>query len=208
MSGWVRARSQVIFIIGLLLASGVVFWLDRQECIPVSDLEPAARMIVTPASQVRDAWSYFERNRNVATGLVHANESSGWTTLADAGFTIRATIAAHRLGLINGRELYQRLASILKTLGTVAPQSAAMRLDTRTARPSAVDPAPTIEPLETALELVAWSYPANSLAAERELARWRSAPRPAAAAVAQSTDAERNAMLLVRAAIHARGDHR
>lgn len=181
MRALVRARGQIMFLIGLILATAVVLWLDRQESVPVSDIEPASTLVYTPPSDAAAAWAWFESNTDPETGLLRSG--------ADAGLLLKATIAAHRLGMINGRELYRRLH---RTLGTL-----------QKGRP-ALDAAPT---LESALELIQWSYPANSGQAARVLQQLRAAPaRHSGAAVPPASEAGRWAEILVRAALQERGD--
>jgi Protein of unknown function (DUF3131) len=203
-----RARGQIVFLAGLIAAAGIVLWLDRRECVPVSDIEPAARFLSPPPAQAREAWAYFVRNRDPNTGLVNANERSGWTTAGDAGHLLQAAVAAHRLGLIDGRELYQRLSLPLKTLSGIATRDAGMRLETGTARTIGAAGTASVEPLVSALALIAWSYPANSRVAARELDRWRAAPQPPGGPPAPPTDAARLSMLLMKIALERGGEHR
>lgn len=181
MSALVRARGQIMFLIGLVLASAVVFWLNGLESVPASDVEPASSLVYMPPAEIRASWNWFERNKDEKTGLLLSGQ--------DTGHLLRATLAAHRLGLINGRELYHRLHRSLETLDGRAP---------------AADPV-----LVSALELIAWSYPANSGEALRLLANLRGAGTQtntiATLPAARPSAAARHADVLVGAAIQKRG---
>lgn len=209
--GLLRARGQLAFIVGLALASGFLLWLGRQESVPAADVAPAVPLFVSPPEAATELWAYVERNRDATTGLVNAREQSGWTTPADVGHAIRATLAAHQLRLISGRELWARNAALLRTLGALTPGPAGQRIDTRSGHAADdggqdADPAPLL----SALELLAWSYPANGREAAAQLERWRDvaatpcAGEPAAA----ESDLARTASALVRLALSRRGDHR
>jgi hypothetical protein len=117
-------------------------------------------------------------------------------------------LAAHRLSLIDGRELYRRVAAAIKTVDAIPDTEAGMRIDTRTGQPVGGAPGGSGAALVSALELVAWSYPANSREASVLLDRWRprlaQADTPADAGV--QTDLERASEMLVRAAIAQKGD--
>jgi hypothetical protein len=202
-SGLLRARGQIMFLIGLILATGIVMWLNRLDAVPASDVPPAPRFIYVAPADAKRAWQYVESNRNPATGLVNSNHGSGWTTIGDVGHALQATLAAHRLGLINGREMYERIDAVLRTTAALPPASA--RIDARTGRAIAAENTGDAHAMISALELIAWSYPANSPSALGQLDRWRKTPP--AVAPSQPTELERNARLLVRAALATRGDH-
>lgn len=182
MSALVRARGQIMFLLGLIAASAIVLWLNGLESVPVSDIEPASALVYTPPAQLRTSWAWFEQNTDDQSGLLKSSASPA----ADAGHLLRATIAAHRLGLINGRELYERVHRTIDAIDTGTPSG-------------------EIGPLVSALELIAWSYPANSGEALKLLDELRATPATRAA-VTRPSVAARHADVLVRAAIQRRGD--
>lgn len=198
---FLRARGQLMFLAGLVLASALIVTLDRQECVPASDVTPAAKFIHVPPAQAKSAWAFVERNRNPATGLVAACDRCTWTSGAEIGSAITATLAAHRAGLITGREMYRELDRMLKTLHGLDPRWLDSQIDIRTARPTGVAAAGGTEPLLTALQLVAWSYPANAPVAAQELDRLRAASAPAG-------ELHRASITLQRSALATAPEHR
>ncbi len=170
----VRARGQIMFSIGLVLALSGVIAVERMQFVPVSDLPPVPELVRPLAADARQEWAFIERNFNPASGLVSLHDGSGTSSAAGAGHALMAMIAAHRLSLISGRELYQRVATLLKTLKAIPPEAAGMRLDTRTGKATGEASEESPAPLISALQLVAWSYPANSVEAAALLEQWRS----------------------------------
>lgn len=202
----VRARGQIIFLVGMTIASGAVVWLNKQDCIPASEVGPVPRLIFTPSAEMKEAWAYVERNRNATTGLVNADDGSGWTTIADTGDALRATIAAQRLRLITGREGYDRTSALLRALAALPETAATQRINTGTGERSDADVRPAGSVVD-ALELIAWSYPPSREAALQQLEKWRGAARAARAAGPVEPGAlERHAAALVRAALSQRGE--
>lgn len=203
-----RARGQIAFILGLAIASGFLLWLGRQECVPVSDVAPGVNLLAAPPASADELWGYVERNRDATTGLVNAFDGSGWTTAGDIGHAIKATLAAHHLRLVSGRELYARNAALLRALGSLPTEVATRRIDTRSGQ-ALPDEGGGAGPLVSALELLAWSYPANGREAAAQLERWRTAAgSPVTPVASGESDLARTASALMTLALSVRGEER
>lgn len=145
-SPWVRARGQVMFLIGLILASAIILKIESAEFVPVAETAPLPAIMQSTPAEAEATWA-----------RIAADESST-VALADLGVRIKATLAAHKLSLINGRELHRRVSTAI-TIGSGRPVEDA-------------DAAPYL----SALELVAWSYPSLRNQATTELLRWSALP--------------------------------
>lgn len=148
-SGWVRARGQLMFLIGLVLASAVIIKVESAEFVAVSEMIPTSPMLrPAPAEQVAQAWQQVAAKDRVRAG------SPG-----ELGDDIRAALAAHRLGLIDGRELHSRVAVVIEAGGRLEP----------TLEHGAGAAARYL----SALELIAWGgYPSLRAQATAEILRW------------------------------------
>ncbi|WP_224249651.1 DUF3131 domain-containing protein [Hyalangium gracile] len=134
--GFIAARSHAAFLIGLMAALGVIFFLryrmptvrpgvvdyarlleDRPEAAP---LHPTG----VPLSEqerawARIAWTYFERNYQPKTGLVNSVDAYPSTTLWDLGSYMMALLAAEDLKLIGGPEFESRMNALLASLAAL-----------------------------------------------------------------------------------------
>lgn len=145
-SAWVRARGQLMFLLGLVAASAIILKIESAEFVPVSEVAPRPAILQPSTEEIAPAWH-----------RISADESANVTTEA-LGLRIKATLAAHRLNLIDGRELHRRVSTAI-TIGS--------------GRPPAVTEAPAYV---SALELVAWGYPSLRNLATSELIRWAALP--------------------------------
>jgi hypothetical protein len=137
-----------MFLIGLVVAAAVIIKVESAEFIPASEVVPASSLLRPPQpEQVARAW------RQVAA--MDAAPVGGPGELGDA---IRAALAAHRLNLIDGRELHRRVSGIIETGSRMDP----------TREAGSGDAARYV----AALELVAWGgYPSLRAQAAAELLR-------------------------------------
>lgn len=145
-SPWVRARGQLMFLLGLVAASVVILKIEAMEFVPVSEVAPRPAILQPSTEDIAPAWY-----------RISADESANVTTEA-LGLRIKATLAAHRLNLIDGRDLHRRVSTAL-AIGS--------------GRPPAIAEAPAYV---SALELVAWGYPSLRNLATAELIRWSALP--------------------------------
>ncbi len=145
-SPWVRARGQLMFLCGLIAASAIILTIEAAEFVPVSDVAPRPALLQPSTEGLAPVWQRLA-----------ADESAGVTT-EQLGLRIKATLAAHRLNLIDGRELHRRV-SLAIAVGS--------------GRPPTIAEAPAYV---SALELVAWGYPSLRTLATSELIRWSALP--------------------------------
>lgn len=130
-----RARSHIIFIVGLLSAMALIVAVDadvlnREEPANASVIE-AERLLVTPdplklrvprslqpdeLQWARLAWHYFENNVDPGTGLANAADRYPSTTMWDTASYVFALMAAERLGIIDRAEFDRRCALMLASL--------------------------------------------------------------------------------------------
>ncbi len=136
--GLIRARSHLIFLLGLVSAFAMVLWLESVDVQGVQGrkgpVSSDAVQAVVQASKDRlgmttpreltarerqwakIAWKYFENNTVAKTGLVNSVDGYQSSTLWDTSSYLMATIAAERLGIIQRAEFDQRIAAALKSL--------------------------------------------------------------------------------------------
>lgn len=206
-SGFLRARSQLAFLAGLIIASAIVVSIERRQYVPVADIMPSSLATAPATTDVKAHWAFVERNRDATTGLVSVEDGGKWTSLSGVGDTLRALVAAHRLELIDGRTLYASVDSLLVTLAAVPVAPVPGRIDIQAGRVEQVGEA-GVSALAAALELIAWSYPANRGRAAAELERWRAAARVETTATSARTPLAEAADALMRAAMTEKGAQR
>lgn len=175
LSSWIRARGQLAFLVGLLLASAVILRIERAQYVPIADVVPVPAFLRPSTPEAGAQWAYVERNTDPATSLVSATEGASVTSLAGIGHAIKATLAAHRLNFVNGQELFRRVTALIEAGARIPVVDAGMSISTRTGRPTTEPADESLAPYRAALELVSWSYPALRGIAVKELARWSDA---------------------------------
>jgi len=145
-SPWVRARGQLMFLLGLVAASAIILKIESAEFVPVAEISPRPALLQLSTEDIAPAWD-----------RISGDESANVTT-EGLGLRIKATLAAHRLSLIDGREVHRRVSTAI-AIGS--------------GRPPAIAEAPAYV---SALELVAWGYPSLRNLATSELIRWSALP--------------------------------
>ncbi|MEJ7928846.1 DUF3131 domain-containing protein [Ramlibacter sp. AN1015] len=138
-SNFVKARSSVVWILAILVAFSLVWWIEstsranlidagsgsggaragRAEIATSADLPPLpSPRALTPQELewARTAWAYFEAEADPATGLVGSVQGHGGATLWDIGSQVLATVAARELGLVPQREFDARVQRMLYAL--------------------------------------------------------------------------------------------
>ena len=145
-SAWVRARGQLMFLCGLVLASFIILKIEAMEFVPVAEVAPRPAILQPSTDDVAPSWY-----------RISSGESADVPT-ETLGLRIKATLAAHRLNLIDGREVHRRVSTAI-AIGS--------------GRTPAIADAPAYV---SALELVAWGYPSLRNLATTELIRWNALP--------------------------------
>lgn len=131
----VKARSTIVFIAALLVATTLALWIERQSAQhpdPGAALKSAGPAFAAstdlppvPASQAlgsrerelaRVAWKYFENNTNARTGLVNSVQDYPAATMWDTGSYLLALISALRLDIIPLKEFDKRMRQALRSL--------------------------------------------------------------------------------------------
>lgn len=133
----VKARSALIFLIGLTLAFWLVYALETWSP-EVSSAESASAQyskisfdenksddrVHRPLSSqeyqwAKTAWRYFENNYIPETGLVNSADKYPAATMWDTSSYLLGMIAAQRLNIITEQEFDNRTAVLLNTLATM-----------------------------------------------------------------------------------------
>jgi hypothetical protein len=197
-----------MFLIGLVLASAVILRIERAEFVPVAEVRPVSPLLQPESEDAGRQWAFVQRNTHPASGLTALDEGGTTTSLAGIGYTIKAVLAAHRLGYINGEAVHSRVTTLIAAGARVLPEQAGQML---AVADGAVSPVRALEPhtpYESALELVAWGYPSLRAAALAELERWSGVPVRAPLGDIQPSTLGRAARVLQLAAVRAQGDRR
>jgi WD40 repeat protein len=124
----IRARSHIVFLLGLFCAFGLVIALENwQPTSPAnqtlkiertrdSNLPSPRPLTAEEMEWAKIAWRYFERNTQAATGLVNSVDTYPSNTLWDTSSYLLGLIAAHRLGLVDKANFDQRITRALDSL--------------------------------------------------------------------------------------------
>ncbi|EYD76384.1 hypothetical protein Rumeso_02048 [Rubellimicrobium mesophilum DSM 19309] len=129
-NGWRNARGHIVFLLALVTAFAIVYWLEQWETggaattaqawtpdpstqAPPPPLEPLSDEELAAA---RTAWAYFEGNTQPDTGLVNSVAGYPATTMWDTGGYLLAAISAERLGLLPREEFDRRMTQALDSL--------------------------------------------------------------------------------------------
>ncbi len=129
----VRARSAIVFLIGLTLAFWLVYSLETWNPSPVNTVpstviglssDPTEQRQHRPLTEqelqwARTAWRYFENNLIPETGLVNSADKYPASTMWDTSSYLLGMIAAKRLGIVEEAEFNERVSTLLNTLATM-----------------------------------------------------------------------------------------
>ena len=195
--GLLRARSHIVFLLGLIAAFGTVIALEQAEfatapTAPLPTLEKTADLTMVPPAPLstqemewaRIAWIYFENNIQ-ENGMVNSVDNYPASTLWDTASYMMALISAHRLGILPAEAFHARMETLLDTLvalplfeGQLPNKSyntitAAMVNYQNQPSPrgigwSAID----IGRILTPLNILVWSYPRHTPVISTLLASW------------------------------------
>lgn len=131
----VKARSTVLFIVALLVATALALWIERESARtagfaaaatagePLIAVSKDMPQLPTPrALDARErewaglAWKYFENNTDADTGLVNSVQGYPAATMWDTGSYLLALISALKLEVISEREFDRRMDRALRSL--------------------------------------------------------------------------------------------
>lgn len=130
--GLIKARSHIVFLLGLMVAFGLVINMETWSSdIPALQSTPA--ISIQPAMEIpapeplskqemewaQIAWNYFENNYQESTGLVNSVQGYNATTMWDTASYMMALIGAKKLEIINADEFDNRITSLLSTFETM-----------------------------------------------------------------------------------------
>lgn len=113
VQGLINARSHIIFILGLLVAFGLVFMLETAQfelkapnqagiTLSANIPQPLHGDLTEEEKQwAKIAWTYFQKNYQPETGLVDSVEKYPLSTMWDTASYLMAIISAHRLEIID-----------------------------------------------------------------------------------------------------------
>jgi hypothetical protein len=132
----IKARSYIVFIIGLLLAFTLVYFIEKQSPVtsgtshsgviqPLVTIRNSTNIPPIPAPRAlneeemawaKTAWKYFENNTRPETGLCNSVDGYTASTLWDTSSYLLAIISAERLGIISSKEFDLRIEKALSAL--------------------------------------------------------------------------------------------
>jgi len=129
----VKARSALVFLVGLTLAFWLVYSLEmwnpepaigkQSALIKIDESERSARvhrkLSADELQWAKIAWRYFENNYVPATGLVNSADKYPAATMWDTSSYLLGLIAAHRLEIVDESEFNNRVTTLLKTLASM-----------------------------------------------------------------------------------------
>ncbi len=126
--GLIKARSHIIFILGLICAVFIIAKLEKwnvekllRESVEFKPSPDIPKAVAEPLTEqelrwAKIAWRYFQNNFHPNTGMVNSVDKYPATTMWDTASYLMALISAERIKLISKREFDRRLSLILKTL--------------------------------------------------------------------------------------------
>lgn len=126
--GLLAARGHIVFLLGLLLAFGIIFALESWDPAPQAAEAPV--LIPSPGipepshsplspeevKAAETAWAYFAQNIRPETGLADTVAGFPATTMWDTGSFLLAAISAERLGILPKAEFDEIVTRALDTL--------------------------------------------------------------------------------------------
>ena len=127
----IKARSHIIFLIGLITAFGIVIGLERwQPQVQMraeTTIEKTRKIALAPAAILTEqemgwgkiAWQYFENNYQAENGMVNSVDKYPASTMWDTASYLMALISARRLDIITEEKFDERMSKILASLATI-----------------------------------------------------------------------------------------
>lgn len=130
-----KARGSLVFLLGITLAFGTVFSLEKWQPAKASAVASTSKIEFVNSDSLplrahrslsdsekrmaEIAWNYFRNNTNEGTGLVNSVDGYTASTLWDTSSYLLALISANDLGIVDGDEYDSRLKKILGTLANL-----------------------------------------------------------------------------------------
>ncbi len=203
LRGLLAARSHLAFVAGLLLAAAIVWQVGRWErgsepcsrdfaaLLELGADAPRLRATGAPLTDeerawAADAWAYFVRNTDPATGLTHSVEAYPNASLWDTGSALMALLAARELELVDDPEFLDRAGRALRSLQRLALVDDALpnkAYDTRTLDPVDYDQRPfprgvgwsalDLGRIAVPLHVMAWTRPELQPEVRALVRRWK-----------------------------------
>ena len=197
--GLLKARSHIIFLLGLIAAFGIVITLEQLKLQKIMrpgiqikhspDIpSPSSRRPLTEEEKkwALIAWKYFENNFNPETGMVNSVDQYPASTMWDTASYLMALISAHRLEIIDTEAFDARLSLLLRTLANIPlfegklPNKSYNTIKAEMVNYqnqksekgigwSAID----IGRLLTPFNVIVWNYPRHTDEVRQILSRWK-----------------------------------
>lgn len=130
-----KARGSLVFLVGLTVAFGTVYTLERWKPVAHSGVGGTPVIKVSSQSDIPSAnaralsddelkyanvaWQYFVKNTNPETGLVNSVSQYPAATLWDTSSYLLGLISAHKLGVVDAAEFNHRTKQLLETLAVM-----------------------------------------------------------------------------------------
>ena len=128
-----QARSAIVFLIGLTLAFGLVFTLEKWKpqvglvrsgtLLGVGNYDLPVReprkLKENELQWAKTAWQYFEKNYQPETGMVNSVDKYPASTMWDTSSYLLGLISAYRLSIVDEEEFDVRTSGLLETLATM-----------------------------------------------------------------------------------------
>jgi hypothetical protein len=194
----IKARSYIVFILGLVVAFGAIIWIENASGFAISPSGP----LITPSSDrqglrkprpldererqwARLAWKYFQNNVDADSGLPGSVDKFPSATMWDTGSYLLAVISAQQLKLIDTAEFDRRIGAALDSLGALPlfdQQLPNKAYNTKTLQMTDYANTPSerglgwsvidIGRLLVPLNVLVWQYPQHTAAARGVIGKW------------------------------------
>lgn len=194
----IKARSYIVFILGLVVAFSVIIWIESRSGFAIS---PSGPLITASTDRqgmrefrpldeherqwAKVAWRYFENNVDASTGLPGSVDKFPSATMWDTGSYLLAVISAEQLKLIDTPEFDRRINAALSSLGKLplfdkqlpnkAYNTKTLQMTDYTNKTSergvgwsVID----ISRLLVPLNVLVWQYPQHTEAARSVIGKW------------------------------------
>lgn len=190
-----KARSYIIFLLGLVVAFGIIIELESRDFSNMGNftvdntmdfqLPKSTNLTAQEMEWARVAWKYFQNNYHPQTGLVNSVDQYPAATLWDTASYLLGLISAYRLEIVDQDTFDVRMAAALEALSNLKlfegklPNKAYNTVSTdminynnqKTDRGigwSAIDIGRVLVPLN----VLAWNYPQHTAGVKKLLSSW------------------------------------
>lgn len=121
--GLLRARSHIVFIVGILAAFALISLLEDmphsygkyslKKTTQLLTLPPQRELTAQEMEWARTAWRYFENNTIPETGMVNSVDGYTASTMWDTSSYLMGLISAYKLGIVDTAEFNSRISKVL-----------------------------------------------------------------------------------------------